>query len=432
MMAWIYFLGMSLAENYGYICFFDIFKPCKWKDKKSFLRYILCFSITVTTAIVVSAFFRDKESGPTGFLLRQICLIAGLIIVCRIAYTATWRLAAFIGTENFILGSIMDFGFAWLLEVMDKDVVGDLIGIFSVCTWLMIIKLLKRKLAGIQGLIDEKNNVWRTYFWFPGITMFVSIYFMVRIYFTSENQLFFSLLSAGLAIINIAALVFLKNAIKSDFHIKNLELQVLSKEKQLQGFFDVRSLCDSQGKILHDYKKQLGTIQSLLEDNHKDDAIKLLQGLTDRIIAEGIEINTGHPTVSAVLSQEYRLARTKGIGMSLSVGNMREFPMKDEDIVVLLGNLIENALHECESIQKENGTEVAFSVKFRNMGEDFLVSVQNPVRKKVEIVDNRIISRESNGRKGIGLANVFNVVDAYGGSVTISCDDREFIAVVMI
>ena len=33
---------------------------------------------------------------------------------------------------------------------------------------------------------------------------------------------------------------------------------------------------------------------------------------------------------------------------------------------------------------------------------------------------------------GIGLSNVENVVRKYGGDFAISCDDKEFVAVVMI
>ena len=48
-----------------------------------------------------------------------------------------------------------------------------------------------------------------------------------------------------------------------------------------------------------------------------------------------------------------------------------------------------------------------------------------------KIKGNEVQSEVTEGH-GIGLSNVENVVRKYGGDFAISCDDKEFVAVVMI
>ena len=70
-------------------------------------------------------------------------------------------------------------------------------------------------------------------------------------------------------------------------------------------------------------------------------------------------------------------------------------------------------------------------VKLVEKDSKLIFTVRNPVVKKVDIEDNKVQKNIKNGH-GIGLANVFNVVKKYDGSFAISCDDKEFTAVVLI
>ena len=154
------------------------------------------------------------------------------------------------------------------------------------------------------------------------------------------------------------------------------------------------------------------------------------ENLTKSIAVETSEVNVGHPVVNAVLNQQYRVAKCKNIGMTFAVSDLHNIRLADDEIVVLLGNLIENAIHECERVT-EQGKAASISIKFVEKEGTLVLTVRNPISRRVDIEDNRVVNPEHDGQ-GIGLLNVETVAEKNGGSFVISCDENEFVAVVMI
>ena len=73
--------------------------------------------------------------------------------------------------------------------------------------------------------------------------------------------------------------------------------------------------------------------------------------MTKSISVEMSEVNVGHPVVNALLNQQYRVAKEKNIGMTFAVSDLHDIRISDDDIVVLLGNLIENCIHTFAGVQ---------------------------------------------------------------------------------
>ena len=256
------------------------------------------------------------------------------------------------------------------------------------------------------------------------------LYFSVIFFQREVIGYFYVFVAIGLIIVNVVLLFYLQEAMIKDEKLRLSEMQNDSKQNQLQAFHDMQSLYERQGQKLHDYKKQLSTLQELMKSGDIDTAIELTEKLTKSIAVEASEINVGHPVINAVLNQQYRVAKGKNIGMTFSVSELRDVRLTDDDIVVLLGNLLENAIHECEKITAE-GKVASISVKFVKASGKVILNVRNPVREKVEIVDNKVVTPSHEGH-GIGLSNVEAVTEKNGGTFAISCDENEFVAVVMI
>ena len=161
-----------------------------------------------------------------------------------------------------------------------------------------------------------------------------------------------------------------------------------------------------------------------------DAAIEFTENLTKSISVETSEVNVGHPVINAVLNQHYHVAKGKNIGMTFAVSDLHDIRLADDESVVLLGNLLENAIHECERVT-EQGKPASISVKFVEKGGTLILTVRNPISRRVDIEDNRVVNPEHDGQ-GIGLLNVESVAEKNGGSFVISCDENEFVAVVMI
>ena len=111
--------------------------------------------------------------------------------------------------------------------------------------------------------------------------------------------------------------------------------------------------------------------------------------------------------------------------MIFKVGDMSGMRLNEEETVILLSNLLDNAIHECLKVVKA-GRKAVIYIKLVQEGGKIIFSVKNPVLEKVQITDS------NGGMHGIGLSNVKAVVDKYGGDFVISCDSEKFQAVVML
>ncbi|MBR1670786.1 MAG: GHKL domain-containing protein [Butyrivibrio sp.] len=261
--------------------------------------------------------------------------------------------------------------------------------------------------------------------------MALAFYVVIRFSLMGEYRWFFSVLSGALLALNVFALYVLKNSLESDERIRNMELLVRNKQDQLRLFQDMKFLYERQSRKTHDYKKQLSSIQELLENDETESAVSLVRSLTNSLSVDLSGVNTGHPVINAVLNQEYRMAKERGIGMLFAVEDMHDFRKDEEDVVILFGNLLENAINECSRLIEGGVAAPAIQIRLARANDKTVLSVKNPVVSKVEIRDNEIVDPLPPGH-GIGLMNVREVVDKYGGDLVLSCDDREFMAVVMI
>ena len=65
-----------------------------------------------------------------------------------------------------------------------------------------------------------------------------------------------------------------------------------------------------------------------------------------------------HQVVNAILNQKYRSMQEKHIAVILKVGDLQEICLEEEEIVILLSNLLDNAIRESEKVLKNTGKAV--------------------------------------------------------------------------
>ena len=208
----------------------------------------------------------------------------------------------------------------------------------------------------------------------------------------------FLFLSVGLVAINLILMEFMQNTIEKEERIKIAVLTEQNQKNRIADYQDREEIYERQRRKMHDYKNQLSTIQTLIKNGHTDEALSFTQKLTESIAVEMSAINTNHPVVNAVLNQKYRSMQEKHIAVILKVGDLQEICLEEEEIVILLSNLLDNAIRESEKVEIENDT----------------------------------IKSKRGDHHGIGLLNVKAVVDKYGGDMVLSCDENEFKAVVIL
>ena len=245
-----------------------------------------------------------------------------------------------------------------------------------------------------------------------------------------QTRQVYLVLTFGLVGVVFITLCLFQNILHKSEQLQISTVANQSAKNQIAAYREMDALYERQRRRIHDYKNQLITVQSLLQNGNIIEAREFVEKLTQSISVDMSAINTNHPVVNAILNQKFQTAKEKRIAMLFSFGDMHGIRLSEEEIVVLLGNLLDNAIAECERIVRQGG-EAVIRLKLVYEEERLVLSVKNPVVQKVEIENNEV-RKPHLKEHGIGLKNVEAVVERYDGSFALECTDKEFQAVVIL
>ena len=426
MIEWLVFIATCSLEMALCQYYYDSFMFFRWGKSQRIISFVLCAAAGAGNAALFEM-LPDKY-----YPIKLIAYIAIHMIFVKICYVSDWIMGAFFSSSCILLQILVQTEVYVLFRFRhsDNQIFVNIMCWLSCLIVFFIVVFLRKKLPLIKEYLKKESGEMARFIWLPLSMVVVGLFSYVYFVSDSDIGLFAIAISAVLIAVNIISMFLLQEALVKDERLRLSEMQIESKQNQLQAFHNMQSLYELQGRKLHDYKKQLATLQELMKSGDVDTAIELTEQLTKNIAVEVAEINVGHPVINAVLNQQYRVAKGKGIGMTFAISDLKDVTLPDDDIVVLLGNLLENAIHACEKVI-EQGRTASISVKFIEKDGRIILNVRNPISEKVEIVDNKVVNPSEEGH-GIGLSNVESVAEKNNGTFAISCDDKEFTAVVMI
>lgn len=107
------------------------------------------------------------------------------------------------------------------------------------------------------------------------------------------------------------------------------------------------------------------------------------------------------------------------------MNDLKNLNIENEDLVVLLANLLNNAIEACEKCDSKKIIMFRFTVE----DNETVLSVENSYNRKYlsyrgkEIVTNK---RDIFDEHGVGIKNVVSIIDKYNGTYTIGCEDNKF------
>lgn len=131
-----------------------------------------------------------------------------------------------------------------------------------------------------------------------------------------------------------------------------------------------------------------------------------------------IHINTNRLVVDIILSQRYSAAKNKGIAFRTSLTDLSDFPLPDDALVVVLTNLIDNAIEACEKLPEDKRSIL---LKMQNTDDSAIIYIENPTLHPVKIRNNRIMTTKPNPiEHGYGLKNVCTLLDQHNADYAMN------------
>ena len=190
----------------------------------------------------------------------------------------------------------------------------------------------------------------------------------------------------------------------------------------------VDGLTDALRAQAHEYSNRLHTIAGLVQLGRGEEAMKLIAQASGvhQELTEALLERVGDPVLGALLLAKAALASERGIELRVADDTvMSRSALDSEDLITVLGNLIDNALDAAGSSSAERWV----SVSVTEQQNEVVISVHDsgpgvPVSLNGQIFQEGFSTKSGPGRarRGFGLALVRQVVHRYGGEVTVVND----------
>lgn len=207
-----------------------------------------------------------------------------------------------------------------------------------------------------------------------------------------------------------------KNIVESEAILERVKNEISLYKSASDNF-------EEQKRKSHEFNNHIVAIKGLLEQGQ----IKQLQEYVSVIAGRGKiysdAINTYHAVINAIINTKYEEARKKDITFIMQVSDLSGITIKDEDIVVLLSNLLNNAIEACEKAKKK-----IIKLKFVIDDNQIILSVKNTISAMPVSVDGELVSSKNDEEEshGIGMKNIVEVIEKYSGRYVIDYDEQWF------
>lgn len=404
---------------------------------KTFLRDRFLFrGVGILFTVSLAAVFLGWALGTYNqgqHIFRSVGVAASIFLLTLLFYEGKWAKKLFLSGVFYGIVCGVDYLGLVLVNILLHDkTLSDVAGVMLALlfkTVLFIIVLLMAHLREQVRALQVKNKEWILMLSFPVVSLMIQI-IMVMSYEGRGSSAGYLAVSFGIAAVNMVMFGWLGHISEQEKKWNQIRLLQENNRVRIQAYHEMDVDYQESKKILHDYNNQICCIRGLLKKGEFKEAEAFADKLVESFPGCWEEIDVQNPVINVLLNQKHRLARSKGIAILFYVNNLSDLWLEEQDIVVLLSNLMDNAIEACEKLQEENRV---IKLKLIREKSQFILSIQNPVSRVVSIHGNQICTDKKDRKNhGIGLKNVQMVLDKYQGIGMMRCDEGRFYYTVAI
>lgn len=234
---------------------------------------------------------------------------------------------------------------------------------------------------------------------------------------------FHSHVAAGILGINLIGYYLIHSITEREIKLREHAVFREKVKNETAMYRSVSENLEKQRKRTHEYKNQLAAISALVEQGAYQELRTYIEKMETTLQHRMDAVDTNHVIVNAILNTKYREAVSKGIVVVLKVNDLSALKMEEEDIVVILSNLLNNALEACERCEDKR-----IKVKFVLEDGQAVISVKNSMAAEPVVENGALLTSKTKEAEehGMGIQNVVETVEKCGGRYMADYGRGEF------
>lgn len=386
---------------------------------KTLIAYIVRYALTAIVMLAFSYPILNVIIGWGSLFLITICYKSTIskriyvsIMVYMCLFLAEAIIAAFIGLSGFSIFEKTEFGSAFISIIIEM--------LFWMCTVILanfksikvnmpipksiIVAIILVPLTSIflEALIFQQDNVSRTIAAISLIFLLAANFVMMYVY-DSWSKLFEERTQAEIV-----------RREKNYYHNQSELLQ--------KNYEELR-------QFRHDIKNRILVIKQMLDKNETERIYEYISHMTDILNNIKVYSQSGNIVVDSIINYKLSKAENLGSRVKANIGIPTQISIEDDDIVIILGNLLDNAIEAIERVEDNKYIEV--NIEYNK--DCIFVAVKNSYDNVINIINGKIKTRKNDKMlHGIGLKSVETTIEKYNGVIHYEHDQNEFVASVIL
>lgn len=398
------------------------------KPKKKYQAMVIA---AVWLFVVFYSYFPIKD------FVKQILLVSVFISISLLLYEGRLLAHFFLAVLCYIFIATIDViainGACLLLDISYDDFIWEKFNYTILTTADKLIAVLFSWLLSkfrIKGNLGRQHSKWlflSTLFPTVSMVMFLMFFYQASRY--GGIPISIILFGCILMVANIAMLYIVDNIEKATVAEQNSRLLKQQMALQAENYLALKKNYTAQRKSTHEFERHIQVLQDLLERQEYDSANDYVRKLQVNRSLKVYCINSNNPVIDVVLNQKHQLAQENGISMSVKVNDLSAIPIQPHEMVVLLSNLLDNAIEACLKVEGHREIMCTLLVE-----DSIYISVRN-TSNPVNIVNGEIETTKANpAEHGFGIPAVKFILEHLNSEYTFEYKEGwfQFVAEIQI
>lgn len=189
-----------------------------------------------------------------------------------------------------------------------------------------------------------------------------------------------------------------------------LKLAAYQTEQSKRHLDEVRSIHEEMRGYKHDFHHHLQTLKGQLESGEIRRALAYIEQLDHELMHVDTLLKTGNVSLDAILSAKIAQAKKEQIAVTLQAAVPDQLTITDLELSIVVGNLLDNAIEACRSVQGERFIRIYMSIK----GKMLYFSMLNSAGEK-QSKTGKLFASAKRGAHGFGLRRAEAILEEHGG-----------------
>lgn len=420
------YISIILGTAFEIYCinkFVSIFSPRKEINKyKYYLTFIIIAIIHILKSFFLSGIPMAIGSFITTFLFNQFYKSKQYI-----------KLILSISLSVMYISSELLFGGIFMLISKDNSMdvntspeayaIGTFLTRFFVLTIILVFEWKKKSIS--ISYLTPKYLILLSILPITTIILSILMSQVIIVIDSSDLKLTFVFANMFLILSNTITFEIIHNQnklAKSEYELKLLKDNI---NEQTKHYVNLQSSHEEIRQLRHNLRSIcIGTIAEL-KSGKIENAISELQNSMDITERSSKVIDTGHPSIDAIIENELNKCDELKISTDISYQYAEPITANEIDLAVIVGNILDNAIEACQKVTNLN-KEIWGSITVDK--QNIIINIKNTA----ESSNNLKTSKANKKSHGYGLKSIKHIAKKYNGYAKFSFENNTFTSYVIL